>query len=153
MAKDNNRALVVEDLAKIKKLLVDLKDNCQTGELSKIDPIKAQGEVIAKLETIIDEFKVVETRLIPRTRERKQKQYKKTDGSVLLTFDVFNDLRARLTIREIIEKYKISTAATFYQHLKNSSLGDLDIIKLKQDKHYQAQILSKLSKNAENEIF
>ena len=152
---DNNRQQICDKLSELKQKIAKIKSSCDGKRLAKLPTPQALGQLSASLDSALEQISVLETMLRPSERKnRKNRVYMTAEGTPVLTIDIYNDLVARLGIEEIIKKYEIKSPATFYNHLKASSLKDVDLIKLKKDKKYQAVILSKLSKDdKDKEIF
>ena len=152
---DNNRLQVCDKLSELKQKIAEIRASCDSKTLAKLPSPQALGQLSASLDSALEQIGVLETMLRPGERKsRKNRVYKTPEGNPVLTIDIYNDLVARLGIEEIIKKYEIKSPATFYNHLKVSSLKDVDLIKLKKDKRYQTVILSKLSKdNKDQEKF
>ena len=149
---DNNRLQVCDKLSELKQKIAEISASCDSKELAKLPSPQALGQLSASLDSALEQIGVLETMLRPGERKsRKNRVYKTPEGNPVLTIDIYNDLVARLGIEEIIKKYEIKSPATFYNHLKASSLKDVDLIKLKKDKRYQTVILSKLSKDAKDQ--
>lgn len=150
----NNRSQVCIKLTKQKEKLEAIKSSCQGHEYDNQELPLVLGKLVARLDSVINDYKEIETMLRPVERERAKTTFKTPEGETLLTIDIYNDLVARLTVDEIIKKYGIKSTKTFYNHLKVSSLKDVDVVKLKKDEKYQAKILSKLSKGEKDkELF
>ena len=149
---DNNRLQVCDKLSELKQKIAEIRASCDSKKLAKLPSPQALGQLSASLDSALEQIGVLETMLRPGERKnRKNRVYKTPEGNPVLTIDIYNDLVARLGIEEIIKKYKIKSPATFYNHLKASSLKDVDLIKLKKDKRYQTVILSKLSKDDQDQ--
>lgn len=146
----NNRTQVCIKLDALKQKIEGIKASCQGHEYDNQELPLVLGDLVARLDTVIENFQEIETMLRPVERERQPTKFKASKGKTLLTIDIYNDLVERLTVAEIIKKYSIKSAMTFYNHLKVSSLKDVDIVKLKKDKRYQAKILSQLSKDGKD---
>lgn len=149
---DNNRLQVCDKLSELKQKIAEIRASCDSKELARLPSPQALGQLSASLDSALEQIGVLETMLRPGERKsRKNRVYKTPEGNPVLTIDIYNDLVARLGIEEIIKKYEIKSPATFYNHLKASSLKDVDLIKLKKDKRYQTVILSKLSKDGKDQ--
>ena len=97
----------------------------------------------------------IEELLVPTSRERALKTLKKADGSIVLTADVWEDVMARLTVEEIMQKYEIKSLTTFYKHIRASKelegeRSDKAFLKrAKKDKEYAQAVLKRLKASKE----
>ena len=141
----NLRADACIKIAELKELLQDLKK-----ELTVHNFLSAE-HVVSYVTNAFDDqngnitkkIKDLEQVLRKGERNRPKKKYLKADKTPLLTIDIYYDLKARLTVNEISKKYKISVVS-FYNHLKDSSLKELELKKLQKDERYSATVLSKI---------
>lgn len=130
---------------KLREELSVLDNLLEHGTASDLALAKSQLHGI--LSSTLDE---IEKLLVPQIRARALKTLKKEDGSLVFTSDVWQDVMARLTVEEIMQKYEIKSLATFYKHIRASKeLEGENLKKAKKDHEYAKEVLRRLKKSKE----
>lgn len=126
----------------------------QLRELEKlVEEGSDKDTILKKIWQCLDTRSALQKTSTKTMRNRDNKRFQRPDHNLLLTSDVLQDLANRLTVDEILKKYKIGSASTFYKHLRESYLADVDLKRLKTDPEYVKNLLEAHANDRKNMYF